>query len=110
MRTPCGPRNSPPYLAVSWEGSLGYCMPSKDSDRACKLQPIEHQMVATKFLLSWPLRPALKGAPMDVKIPFRDWHHAYYDRSHESYQGAVEIDRKIRIFYFLRWYVCDGHE
>ena len=27
---------------------------------------IEHQMVATKSLQSWPLRPALKGAPMDV--------------------------------------------
>ncbi len=37
MRTPCGPRNSPPHLAVSWECSLGYRMPSKDSDRACNL-------------------------------------------------------------------------
>ncbi len=28
----CGPRDSLPHLAVSWEGSLGYSMPSKDSD------------------------------------------------------------------------------
>ena len=30
------------------------------------LQTVEHPMVATKSLRSWPLRPALKGAPMDV--------------------------------------------
>jgi hypothetical protein len=32
------------------------------------LQLIEHQVVATKSLRSWPLRPALEGAPMDVKF------------------------------------------
>ncbi len=32
------------------------------------LQLIEHQVVATKSLLSWPLRLALKGATMDVKF------------------------------------------
>ena len=32
------------------------------------LQLIEHQVVATKSLWSRPLRPALKGAPMDVKF------------------------------------------
>ncbi len=62
MRTPCGPRNSPPHLAVSWEGRLGYRIPNKS------LQLIEHQVVATKSLRSWPLRPALKGAQMDVKF------------------------------------------
>ena len=31
MRTPYG-RNCLLYLAVWWEGRLGYCMPSKDSD------------------------------------------------------------------------------
>ena len=30
------------------------------------LQTVEHPMVATKSFLSWPLRPALNGAPMDV--------------------------------------------
>ena len=33
----CGPRNSLLYLAVWWEGRLGYRMPSKNSDRTCKL-------------------------------------------------------------------------
>ncbi len=32
------------------------------------MQVIELQVVATKSLLCWPLRPALKGAPMDVKF------------------------------------------
>ncbi len=41
MRTPCGPRNSPPHLAVLWEGRLGYRMPSKDSDRAYNLLNIK---------------------------------------------------------------------
>ena len=34
------------------------------------LQTVEHQMVATKSFLSWPLRPALKVAPMDVLYHF----------------------------------------
>jgi hypothetical protein len=32
------------------------------------LQLIEHHVVATKSLQSWPLRLALKGAPMDIKF------------------------------------------
>ncbi len=32
------------------------------------LQHIEHEVVATKSLQSWPLRLALKGAPIDVKF------------------------------------------
>ncbi len=43
-------------------------------------------------------------------ILFRDWHPTYYDTSHETYQSAVEIYRKIRIFSLSRWWVCDYHE
>ncbi len=34
------------------------------------------------------------------------WYSAYFDRSHESYQSAVEIDRKMRTFLLLIYNEC----
>ena len=36
------------------------------SATVCPARTLKHQMVATKSLQSGPLRPALKGAPMDI--------------------------------------------
>ena len=58
---------------------------------------LQHRMDAAKSLLSGPLLPALKGAPMDII-----YHSEIYDRSHESYQSAVEPNRKTRIFFLSR--------
>ena len=41
-------------------------LPYAQQGLGSSLQTIEHQMVATKSLKSWPLRPGLKGAPMDI--------------------------------------------
>ena len=60
MGTPCGPRNCQLYLAVWWEGRL---LPYAQQGLGSSLQ---HQMVAAKYIQSGPLRPALKGAPMDT--------------------------------------------
>ena len=46
-------------------------LPYAQQGLGLSLQLIEHQVVATKSLLSWPLRPALKGVPMDVKSILR---------------------------------------
>ncbi len=43
-------------------------LPYAQQGLGSSLQLIEHQVVGTKSLLSWPLLPALKGAPMDVKF------------------------------------------
>ncbi len=76
MITPCGPRNSWPHLAVSWEGHLCYRMPSKDSDLACNLLDIKwlQQRLSCPGLYHWRLKvrqwilnfiprlaPAMKG-------------------------------------------------
>ncbi len=53
---------------IWWESRFGYRRPSKDSDRACKLQRIEHQMAATKSRQHGPLRPGLARAPMDCDV------------------------------------------
>ena len=63
---------------------------------------LQHQMVAAKSIQSGPLRPALKGAPMDILYHSEIGTPAYYDRSHESYQSAVETNRKTRIFWLSR--------
>ena len=41
-------------------------LPYAQQGLGSSLQTVEHQMVATKSLKSGPLRPALKGAPMNV--------------------------------------------
>ena len=65
---------------------------------------LQHQMVATKSIQSGHLRLALKGhwCANGYFIPFRERHPACFDRSHESYQSAVEINRKARIFWLSR--------
>ena len=104
---------------------LPYAQAAQQGFRS-SLQLIEHQMVATKSLQSWPLRPALKGAPMDViyhseigtpltMTEVMNHHHASLIEivnktgslfqglgSHESYQSAVEIDRRIRLLSLSR--------
>ncbi len=87
----CGPRNSQPHLAVLWEGCLGYRIPCKDSDLACNLLNIK-----------W-LQQSLSGPGLyDWRLKVSQWMLNSIPRSHESYQGAVEIDRKIRLFSFSR--------
>ena len=54
MRTPCGPRNCQLYLAVWWEGRLGYRMPSKDLDRACNIRWLQ-QSLPGPGLYNWRL-------------------------------------------------------
>ncbi len=45
-------------------------LPYAQQGLGLSLQLIEHEVVATKSPLSWPLLPALKGAPMDVKFHY----------------------------------------
>ena len=96
MRIPCGPRNSLLYLAVWWEGRLDYRMLSKDSDRTCNIKWLQQSLSSQGlFDRGFKVRQGiLYTIPRSAVI----WHPAYYDRSHESYQSAVDINRKIRIF------------
>ena len=53
------------YLAVLWEGRLGYRMPSKDSDRARNLLNIKWLQLSLSGPDRYDRRPK---APMDVKF------------------------------------------
>ena len=59
MRTPCGPRNSLLYLAVWWEGRLGYRMPSKDLDQTSNIK--------------WLQRNLSSQGPYDQCLKVRQW-------------------------------------
>ena len=45
-------------------------LPYAQQEFGWSLQLVDHQIVATRSLLSWPVRPALKGVPMDVMHHF----------------------------------------
>ena len=84
MRTPCGPRNCQLYLAVWWEGRLGYRMPSKDSDWACKLLNIR-----------W-LQQSLSGPGLyNRRLNVRQWILCTMVNSEtpQNVRDAVPVDR-----------------
>ena len=73
------------------------------------LQTVEHPMVVTKSLRSGPLRPALKGAPMDVI------YHSEIGAPHTM----IEVMNHIKVllkstgrseYILFQDDECDGHE
>jgi hypothetical protein len=62
-------------------------------------QLVEYQILATKFLQSWPLQPALKGALLDVT------YHSKIDTQHTMMEVMnhikVLLKTTVRSEYFL---------